>query len=139
MKIFLYFFMLYLKSYIMVWDNASFKLPLLFKSIPFWLKFINCTNSIVTESSWLWRSTFNDKGCFRHIADVAFTGPITQAIKVGFWWLVQPNCNSVKKTLTRLFAVFLFKPGIHFTSKSAKVVEWLLCILYHAYSNFYGI
>ena len=52
------------------------------------------------------------------------------AIKVGFWWGVQPNCNSVKKkkkTLTHSFAVFiLFKPGTFYTSKSVKVVECLL-------------
>ena len=31
-----------------------------------------------------------------------------------------------KKTLTHLFTVFLFKPSTFFTSKSAKVVQWLL-------------
>ena len=74
------FFILYLKLYIMVWEmaSASFEQPFSFKSIPSWRKFINCTNSIGTESSWLWRSTFNDEECSWDFQCIAFlTSPVT--------------------------------------------------------------
>ena len=59
-------------------DNAFFKWPLSFRSIPFWKIFINCTNSVGIKSSWI-RHIIQCLLFIRHIIWYIdfLTGPIT--------------------------------------------------------------